>query len=287
MRSTVSVCIVAAWAWAASPAQVSADCPLAHTHIGINPSWRPADWGNPGEGFVDPDPTDDNQLWFFSVPPVHPLAPTPGWPNWTAADGEPFLRVVPETNPFGDPIYKPGDSSRMMYTCRFQYSEAYGYGDPDGMVHLDGWHSAHGPQGAWNLESVNRETEPDWSIVLAREGTNVAEDDFFMLLPSGAEILAADGAEYPLLTRWLEDKQAWGLHEHMSFNFWLAADGSDEGSILATTFSAYDAGGLYQASDSFTIGFQVVPEPGALVLLAMGVGWLGFPQRHALRRRCW
>ena len=53
--------------------------PLAHTHIGVNPTWRP-DWNAPGDpaGATDSDPTDDNQLWFFSIrrfmPSLRPLA---------------------------------------------------------------------------------------------------------------------------------------------------------------------------------------------------------------------
>ncbi|MFH1109126.1 MAG: hypothetical protein V1790_08035 [Planctomycetota bacterium] len=75
---------------------------------------------------TDPDPADDNKLWFFSFPPVHPIAPTPGWPDWEQADGSVFLLLVAETDPLGNPIYKPGDPSKQLYTCRFMYSAANG-----------------------------------------------------------------------------------------------------------------------------------------------------------------
>ena len=48
-----------------------AQCPVAHTHVGKNPTWRPADWGPPPSGAVDTDPTDNNKLWLFALPPVH------------------------------------------------------------------------------------------------------------------------------------------------------------------------------------------------------------------------
>ncbi len=251
--------------------QLQADCPLAHTHIGKNLTWRP-DWDAPGDpaGATDPDPTDNNKLWFFSIPPVHPVAPTPGWPDWAWDDGDPFLLLTPAADPFGDPVYKPGDPSRTLYESSFTYSAANGYGDPDGVLHLDGWHSAHGPQGAWNLESIDQMTEPAWDIRLVREGTSVAEDDFFMILPNGTGVLTTDGAEYALEKMWLDDFAAWGMHEHMSFNFWLAADGSHQGSVTTATFSAYDAGGMYAPSDAFDFRFSVVPEPASLSLLALG-----------------
>ena len=184
----------------------------------------------------------------------------------------------------GDPIYKPGDSSRILYESSFLYSASDGYGDPDGMQHLDGWHSAHGPQGAWNLESVDSTIEPDWSISIVREGTSVAENDFFMVLPDGTGVLTDDGDEYALETAWLEDMSAWGFHEHMSFNFWLAADGSDQGGVAVATFSAYDASGMYTPSDAFDFRFAVVPEPAGLTLLAVGaVGLFGRRRRRQAR----
>ena len=67
---------------------------VAHTHIGVNPTWRPADWSQPAEGAIDPDPTDDNQLWFFSMPATSAGA-TPGWPNWEQTNGCPFLVLTP------------------------------------------------------------------------------------------------------------------------------------------------------------------------------------------------
>ena len=76
------------------PIAVQADCAMAHTHIGVNPTWRPADWSRPAEGSVDPDPTDDDKLWFFSLPPVHASA-TPGWPHWEQTNGTTFLVLSP------------------------------------------------------------------------------------------------------------------------------------------------------------------------------------------------
>ncbi|MFH1109129.1 MAG: PEP-CTERM sorting domain-containing protein [Planctomycetota bacterium] len=158
----------------------------------------------------------------------------------------------------------------MLYESSFMYSAANGYGDPDGVLHLDGWHSAHGPQGAWNLESVDQLTEPAWDIRLVRQSASVAEGDFFMILPNGTGVLTTDGAEYALEKLWLDDVAAWGMHEHMRFNFWLAANGSDQGSVAAATFSAYDSGGIYAPSDAFDFRFSVVPEPASLCLLALG-----------------
>lgn len=84
MKWTITAAFLAIFALSlAATAPVIGDCPLAHTHIGKNPTWRP-DWNDPGNPDLatDPDPTDDNKLWFFSIPPIDPLAPTPGWPNW-------------------------------------------------------------------------------------------------------------------------------------------------------------------------------------------------------------
>jgi hypothetical protein len=247
-----------------------ADCPIAHTHIGVNPTMRP-DWSDPGNRSKDTDPvsTDDGKLWFFSLPPVHPGG-TPGWPDWSQADGSTFLRASPEEGPGGAAIIHPTDDTKQLYTCRFMYSKANGYGDPQGVQHLDGWHSAHGPGGMWSLDSVDEETVPQWELHLKREGTSLPEDDFFMEMPSGLSVLASDGSTHQLPKAWLPEKNAWGLHEHMNFYYWLAADGSDIGSEVSATFSVYDAGGLYTASDPFTFNFTVVPEPASLGLMALG-----------------
>jgi hypothetical protein len=115
-----------------------ADCPLAHTHIGVNPTLRP-DWSAPGNRALDTDsdPNDDNKLWFFSLPPAH-AAGTPGWPNWSNADGSTFLLASPEAGPGGTPVIHPTDPAKQLYTCRFMWSKANGYGDSLGTQHLDG-----------------------------------------------------------------------------------------------------------------------------------------------------
>ncbi len=243
-----------------------ADCPLAHTHIGVNPTWRP-DWSAPGNASLatDSDLTDDNKLWFFSLPPVH-AAGTPGWPNWEQANGDVFLQLVPVLES-GNTIMKGDGSGKQLWTCQFMYSKSGGYGDPAGVQHLDGWHSAHGPQGKWNLESVDQSTTPQWDIYLKREGTSVASDDFFMLLPNDTPVLIADADTYQLDKAWLSDKNAWGIHEHMSFNFWLTPDIGQE---VTATFSAYDASGMYTASDNFEMAFVTVPEPASLLLIGLG-----------------
>lgn len=244
-----------------------ADCPLAHTHIGVNPTWRP-DWTAPGDPSLatDSDLTDDNKLWFFSLPPVHP-AGTPGWPNWEQNNGDVFLQLVPVLEG-GNPIMKGDSSGKQLWHCQFMYSKTNGYGDPCGVQHLDGWHSAHGPQGKWNLASVDQSTTPTWDIYLKREGTSVASDDFFMLLPDDTPVLTADADIYQLDKEWLSDKNAWGIHEHMSFNFWLTPDIGQE---VTATFSAYDAGGMYTASDNFEFTFVTVPEPASLLLFGLGI----------------
>ena len=238
-----------------------ADHAYAHTHIGINPTWRPADWSSPGVGAVDLDPTDNSQLWFFSVPPVHPVA-TPGWPNWEQTDGSPFLVLTPVLEE-GQYITKPGDSSKFLYTSNFLYSKAGGYGDPNGYQHLDGWHSAHGPQGAWNLESIDENTAPTWEIYVQREriSDNLDADDFFTLLPDDTSALENDGDVYFLEKEWLADQNAWGLHAHMGFYFWLDENDKD----VYAVFSAHDASGRYERSADCVIHFAktvIQPTPG-------------------------
>lgn len=266
---TTNALVVACLVLAVS-APAWADCPLAHTHIGVNPTLRP-DWSAPGNRALDTDsdPNDNNKLWFFSLPPVHPSG-TPGWPDWSNADGSTFLLASPEAGPGGMPVFHPSDPSKQLYTCRFMYSKANGYGDPLGTQHLDGWHSAHGPGGMWSLESVDQQTTPAWNLQLKREGTSLAEQDFFMEMPGGLSVLTTNGSTHQLPKAWLPDQSAWGLHEHMSFYFWLAADGSDIGSEVSATFSVYDAGGLYTASDPFTLDFAVVPEPASLGMVLIG-----------------
>jgi hypothetical protein len=228
-----------------------AECASAHTHIGINPTWRPADWNNPGLGHIDSDPTDDNKLWFFSLPPIHDCA-TPGWPNWEHKNGNTFLVLTPvkEDEQY---ITKPSDPSKKLYTCCFTYTKAGGYGDPNGLDHIDGWHSADGPQGAWNLESTGANTVPAWDIYINRErvSDNLLEDDFFTLLPDDSAALEHNSDIYFLDKEWHDDLNAWGIHEHMDFYFWL----DDQDQDVYIVVSAYDAGGTYQRSADFTIHF--------------------------------
>lgn len=235
-----------------------AECSVAHTHIGKNPTWRPTDWSHPGDGAVDLDPTDNNKLWFFPLPPVHACA-TPGWPNWEQVNGSTFLVLTPMVDG-EEHITKPDDPNKTLYTCSFTYSKEGGYGDPNGLQHINGWHSAHGPQGAWNLESVDANTVPAWDIYLKRQYTspNLAEDDFFTLLPDDTPALEKDGDIYFLEKRWLIDVDAWGIHDHMGFYFWL----DEENDEVYVVFSAHDAGGMYQRSSDFIIHFaKTVVQP--------------------------
>ncbi|MCK4340608.1 MAG: PEP-CTERM sorting domain-containing protein [Phycisphaerae bacterium] len=281
MKLTVTIGFLTAafCVFVAQPAP--ADCPLAHTHIGKNPTWRP-DWSDPGNpgAATDPDPNDDNKLWLFSLPPVHPSAPTPGWPNWGEPSQEPFLLLVPELDEWGQPIAKPGEPGKNLYTCRFKYGPD-GYGDPDGVQHLDGWHSAHGPQGMWNLESIDQQTEPAWDIGIRRESTSLADPtDFFMLRPNDSIVLAADDDTFKFSEygekMWLEDHQAWGIHSHMGFYFWL--DDPQPTDVFTAAFTAYDDGGMYETSDPFDFRFRV-PEPATLLPLLLGLLWLEHGRR--------
>lgn len=252
------VTVLPSWATATRAAHS-----VAHTHIGVNPTWRPAHWDQPAEGAIDPDPTDDNKLWFFSVPPADACA-TPGWPNWKQTTGRAFLVLTPVMEA-EEHIAKPGDPNKVLYTCSFTYSRAGGYGDPNGLQHLDGWHSAHGPQAAWNLESIDELTVPSWDIYLRREhiSSNLDADDCFALLHDDTPALENDGEVFFLQKQWLFDKNAWGLHEHMGFYFWLNEDDEEVDVVL----SAHDAGGLYQRSAEFAIHFArtiVHPVPGDL-----------------------
>ncbi len=244
---------------------------VAHTHIGINPSWQP-DWSDPGNSAlaVDTDSTDDNQLWFFSVPPVHPVAATPGWPNWGVSGETPFLHLTPVLE--ADEVILKGDGSgKMLWTCDFLYSQDGGYGDAAGYDHLDGWHSAFGPQGVWNLDGGTIDQAPGWAIYLKRESTSVEESDFMALLPDDTAVLTSDGSEVLLEQEWLADEGAWGIHEHMGFYFWLTPEVGQEVSV---TFTAYDGSGLYAASDPYTMNFVTVPEPATLGLIITGIAFL-------------
>ena len=283
MKTTITVVTLTVLVGLFAAAQPAlADCPLAHTHIGVNPTWQP-DWSDPGnaELATDTDLTDNNKLWFFSLPPTHELAPTPGWPNWGDSGDTPFLQLVQETDASGDPITKAGEANKTLYTCRFMYGPD-GYGDPDGVQHLDGWHSAHGPQGAWNLESVDETTEPTWDIGIERESTSLFDPtDFFMLRPDDSLALAADGDTYKFADygekMWLEDKDAWGIHSHMGFYFWL--DDPEESDVFSVTVTAFDDSGMYESSDPFTLRFAV-PEPGTLSMVLVAAVALASRRRR-------
>jgi len=240
---TAIICVIA------GPAK--ADCPYAHTHIGINPTWRP-DWSAPADASLatDTDPTDDNKLWFFSIPPIDNTAPTPGWPNWEQSDGSVFL-LLTQYFDSGDIITKGDGSGKELWTCSFMYG-LDGYDDTSGKQHINGWHSAHGPQGVWNLESVDPNTTPNWEIHLKREGCSLDEDDFYMEDENYQTTLANDGDSCQLTKSWLIDKNAWGFHIHMAFYFWLEPTFDD---TVSVTFSAYDAGGMYDPSGHFTMRF--------------------------------
>lgn len=230
---------------------------IAHSHIGVNPTWR-CDWTDPANpaGVVDTDPTDDNKLWIFSMPPVHETAPTPGWPDWSDAQGRPFLLLTPLFDS-GEPVYKDDGSGKQLWTCEFHYSKANGYGDHEGVDFLDGWHSAEGPQGAWDLDTGNGENyPPDWDIYLVRKSVSVAPEDFFMLTSDDVAVLTADGDSYSMGQDYEEDEGRWGIHAHLAFAFWLAPDFDGEVSV---TLYAYDAAEIYERSADFTFRFTTEP----------------------------
>lgn len=241
---------------------ILADCALAHTHIGINPTLRP-DWSEPGNRNLDTDTdsTDNNKLWMFSLPPVHSAA-TPNWPDWGySSPSEPFLQLIKVPDYInGGFITKPGDSSRYLWTCNFIYN---------GTEHLDGFHSAHGPGGMWSLESVDQLAAPDWDIYIKREGTSLADPtDFFMAGSGIGNVLTADGSDYQLNKMWLDDFNAWGIHEHLGYYFYLP-DGI--GQEVSATLSAYDASGQYGSGDPYEFRFVTVPEPTTIALLTLGI----------------
>lgn len=291
MNRTALIAILAVCFFGLVTSPLRADCPLAHTHIGKNPTWRP-DWSAPGDPGLatDSDPTDDNQLWFFSLPPVHAAA-TPGWPAWGgdpyAAPGTPFLKLVPDVGPMGEVYWKNNDpgSGKIRWTCEFHYSMAGGHNEnhPNAVEHLDGWHSAHGPQGAWDLESFDESTEPAWDIGVKRESTSLADPtDFLMIRPTGVtpEVFVADGDTYKFSDygekQWMEDEQAWGIHSHMGFYFYLP---DTVGQEVSVTFSAFDDGLMYTPSDAFEMRFVTVPEPMTLGLLVLGAVTTVRPRR--------
>ncbi|HON90487.1 MAG: hypothetical protein KBI32_00085 [Phycisphaerae bacterium] len=231
---------------------------VAHFHIGINPTWRPAEWSRPDEDSIDSDPTDDSKLWLFSMPPTH-MAATPGWPHWEHSNGNTFLVLSP-VHEDGQHVTKPDDPSKELYTCNFLYSRANGYGDPTGALHLNGWSSAFGPQGAWNLEAGDPNSVPAWSIQLRRERVsgNLDADDFFMLQSDDTPVLQADGQTYTFPKRWLKDENAWGIHSHLYFYFWLDETDNEVYVVL----SVHDTGGRYQRSADVTIRFaKTVVQP--------------------------
>jgi len=267
----MSGCLLASIVVGLFAVPVYAGHPFAHTHIGKNPTWRP-DWSDPGNPnlAIDPDPSDDGKLWMFSIPPIHPTAPTPGWPNW-GDPGEPAFLLLAQELVGGQAVHKPGEPNKLLFTCRFMYGQA-GYGDPDGLLHLDGWHSAHGPQGAWDLEPGDVGHEPAWDISLKRASTSLADPtDFLMMRPDETIVLAADGDTYRFADydekEWMPEYNAWGIHSHMGFYFWLDDPRPDD--VFAATFSVFDNGGLYEPSDGFEFRFRV-PEPTSLGLLIVG-----------------
>lgn len=237
---------------------------IAHSHIGVNPTWMP-DWSDPADASLatDTDPTDDNKLWIFPLPPVHGAAPTPGWPQWENADGGVFLVLNPLLDA-GEEIFKDDGSGKQLWTCSFYYSKEGGYSDSEGVEHLDGWHSADGPQGVWNLANGTEQAPPAWDIYLLRVSTSLPEDDFFMLLEDDTVILASDGDSYQFGKEWAEDEGIWEIHSHMHFAFWLPSDFDGE---VDVTVALYDAGGMYDRSSDFTFRFATsvcVPQDGDL-----------------------
>ena len=88
-------------------------------------------------------------------------------------------------------------------------------------------------------------------------------DDFFVLLPNDTSALQNNGDIYALEKQWLTDENAWGIHSHMGFYFWL--DDTDDDVYIV--LSVHDSGGLYQRSADFVIHFArtvIEPVPGDL-----------------------
>jgi hypothetical protein len=97
-----------------------------------------------------------------------------------------------------------------------------------------------------------------------------------MEMPGGLSVLTTNGSTHQLPKAWLPDKSAWGLHEHMSFYFWLAADGSDIGSEVSATFSVYDAAGCTPRPIRSRWTSRSCPKPASLGMVLIG-GLLAAP----------
>lgn len=185
---------------------------------------------------------DDNQLWFFSMPG------TSGWPGWGYQ-----IEMVPTGNYRAD--------GKQDYICEVLYC----------------WHSAHPANGTWQLPgSSDSGVLPEWQIELIR----VSFDDDFFVLDGRDAVLVEEGSSYSFDDdiEWADDLYnnngqlgSWAFEHHLYFHAW--ANGAGE--VFNATFKATDTGSTnLGASDDYTISFVTVPEPTAILFMAIGMAGL-------------
>lgn len=215
----------------------------AHVHIGINESGAGRD--------------TDTKLWMFGMPPA--LQIEDYWPNFpTWGDGSNPYEMISEPLKLE---YQEDGLLAGSYVCEW----------------LECFHSAHPDHGNWQLGGIDSNETPDWQIGIERHLG--AGDEVTVLTQDTLQpVLDVDGATYDFPHVYMEDKYnedgtlgAWGLHHHLLFvvNNGLTPETGGNGLEYSLTVSAYDAAGLYEDSEPYTLRFETVPEPGSMILLGV------------------
>ncbi len=136
---------------------------------------------------------------------------------------------------------------------------------------LDGWFVAAEP--GWEGLEQDEPAEGLFALLPGHQiGLQRVSFDAGFSMFDGSEnpILAGDGASYVFPA----DAKG-GFHDDLIF---AAGPGTLLGSELSATFLLTDAEGLHGDSEPFSLSFAVVPEPGTLALVGLGV--LGFVGRR-------